>query len=298
MNMAFATINPFSFPEVLEEILMTPLSTNPHISIGLNSPTLDFLENFDKFLDATVSSNITSSAVLGKSIPYVRLDDTNGATSTKYKSITIPYKDGKRKEVHLVYNIVHGKADNDTVIHYPPMVFDVLKDELVILTHALLGEMVTITNNDIIHDVKKLEKGGFFGVVIINEPIFSILDRLYLDLKKIYNFLYFDGVDKSDEQTHIFRLYSIMTAIYNISNKIANDLNISTKSYDDQDIYILDMAINSQYSKIGRAAPSKYIDGKKLKTYIEKRDDSIVSEVLARPKYMEEAALIMSLIDA
>ena len=295
--MAFATINPFSFPEVLEEILMTPLSTNPHIPIRLSSPTLDFLENFDKFLETTVSSNITSPISFTKSIPYVRLDDTNGAVSTKYKSITIPYKNGREKEIHLVYNIVHGEVDDDKV-NYPPFVFDVLKDELVILTHAILGEAATITQSAVVYDVKNRTEKDLSNLVVMSRPIFSILDRLFLDITKIYNFLYLDGFNKVDTQRHAFRLYSVMAAIYNISNRISNDLNISTKSYEDQDIYILDKSLKSQYSRLGESISSKFIDGKKLKTYIEKRDNSIVSEVLARPKYMEEAALIMSLIDA
>ena len=298
MNMAFATINPFSFPEIVEEILMTPISTNPHNPIRSNAPVSDFLENFDKFLDTVVHSNITSSSSYSKSLPYRKLDDTNGAIRTKYKAISIPYVDGVSKDIHLVYNIVHDRELEANNTEYPPSVFNILRDEMVILTHAILGEAAAITQSKVVYNIKKQEDKNYSSVLIMSSnPVFVIVDRLYEDFVKLYNFIYFNGVDCLDEQQTLFRVYSVLTAIYKISNKISNELNIATQSYDDQDIFVLDRVLATTYSKVVIHLPTNFINGKKLKTYIEKRDESIVSEVLARPKYMEEASLILSMIN-
>ena len=197
-----------------------------------------------------------------------------------------------------MYNIVHDRELEANNTEYPPSVFNILKDEMVILTHAILGEAAAITQSKVVYNIKKQEDKNYSSVLIISSnPVFAIVDRLYEDFVKLYNFIYFNGVDCLDEQQTLFRVYSVLTAIYKISNKISNELNIATQSYDDQDIFVLDRVLATTYSKVVIHLPTNFINGKKLKTYIEKRDESIVSEVLARPKYMEEASLILSMIN-
>ena len=299
MNMDFAAINPFNFPELMDDILLSPL---PNINIALQSPTEEFVSAFRAMLNAYAKSNL-SGTVLVKTCGYKSIDDEE-LVPTKYRCINIPYPDGKSRKIHLVYNIVHDTPDNGSYV-LPPLVFPLLTDEIVILVHGLLSCTATIQNKAVVKDILDRTESGSSAVTLAVRPVFEVVDQLYSSFESLYKFIYDLDRTQNTKLYYSHSAYLIFTTIYQLSIKLVSEMNINTTTYENQDRIVLDHAFGEvsryidSFSTLIRTFTSlkMLIDFDRLKIFMKNRDDSVVSEVLARANYMRNSALILSIID-
>lgn len=299
MNMDFAAINPFNFPELMDDILLSPL---PNINIALQSPTEEFVSAFRAMLNAYTKSNL-SGTVLVKTCGYKSIDDEE-LVPTKYRCISIPYPDGKSRKIHLVYNIVHDTPDNGSYV-LPPLVFPLLTDEIVILVHGLLSCTATIQNKAVVKDILDRTESGSSSVTLAVRPVFEVVDQLYSSFESLYKFIYDLDRTQNTKLYYSHSAYLIFTTIYQLSIKLVSEMNINTTTYENQDRIVLDHAFGEvsryidSFNMLIRTFTSlkMLIDFDRLKIFMKNRDDSVVSEVLARANYMRNSALILSIID-
>ena len=169
----------------------------------------------------------------------------------------------------------------------------------------MLSCTATIQNKAVVKDILDRTESGSSSVTLAVRPVFEVVDQLYSSFESLYKFIYDLDRTQNTKLYYSHSAYLIFTTIYQLSNKLVNETSINTTTYENQDRIVLDHAfgevsryIDSFITLIRTFTSLKMlIDFDRLKVFMKNRDDSVVSEVLARANYMRNSALILSIID-